>query len=106
MLEAGGLALKTFRGRPRSWIKGKSSPVSEADLAVDALLRERLLGDPPGGLAIGGNGRRSGTLKSAEVWVVDPIDGTRAYLAGSPEWTISVALVRGGRPLLGALYAR
>ena len=41
--EAGALALHMFRGRPASWIKGASSPVSEADLAVDALLRERLL---------------------------------------------------------------
>ncbi|MGZ5813986.1 MAG: 3'(2'),5'-bisphosphate nucleotidase CysQ, partial [Xanthobacteraceae bacterium] len=41
--EAGALALQTFRGELKSWIKGKSSPVSEADLAVDALLRERLL---------------------------------------------------------------
>jgi myo-inositol-1(or 4)-monophosphatase len=41
--EAGALALQSFRGRPKSWIKGKSSPVSEVDLAVDALLHERLL---------------------------------------------------------------
>ena len=38
-------------------------------------------------------------------WVVDPIDGTRAYIAGRPDWTISVALVADGRPLLAALYA-
>ena len=44
-------------------------------------------------------------LGREEVWVVDPIDGTRAYLAGSPDWTISVALVISGRPVLGALYA-
>ena len=37
--EGGALALETFRGTPKSWIKGKSSPVSEADLAVDALAR-------------------------------------------------------------------
>jgi myo-inositol-1(or 4)-monophosphatase len=43
MREAGALALKTFRGEIKSWTKGASSPVSEADIAVDALLRERLL---------------------------------------------------------------
>ncbi len=105
VLEAGGLALKTFRGRPRSWIKGKSSPVSEADLAVDALLRERLLTIRQAGWLSEETEDDPARLQSAEVWVVDPIDGTRAYLAGSPEWTISVALVCGGRPLLGALYA-
>jgi myo-inositol-1(or 4)-monophosphatase len=44
-------------------------------------------------------------LERAEVWVVDPIDGTRAYLAGLPDWAISAALVRAGRPLVAALYA-
>ena len=49
--EAGALALHMFRGRPASWIKGASSPVSEADLAVDALLRERLLAIRDAGVA-------------------------------------------------------
>src|SRR5207253_1570761 len=39
------------------------------------------------------------------IWVVDPIDGTRAYIAGLPDWSISAALVEEGRPLVGALYA-
>src|SRR5262249_62313297 len=41
----------------------------------------------------------------AEVWVVDPIDGTRAYLAGLADWVIAAALVRAGRPQIAALYA-
>src|SRR6516225_5889344 len=92
--EAGALALHMFRGRPASWIKGASSPVSEADLAVDALLRERLL-------AI----RDAGWLSEETEDMVDPIDGTRAYLAGLAEWVIAAALVRFGRPLVAALYA-
>ena len=44
-------------------------------------------------------------LTRKRVWVVDPIDGTRAYLAGLPDWTVSVALVENGRPLAAALYA-
>ena len=39
------------------------------------------------------------------LWIVDPIDGTRAYITGRADWTISVALVEDGRPLLAALYA-
>jgi len=39
------------------------------------------------------------------VWIVDPIDGTRGFLAGLPDWTISVALARAGRPVLAALHA-
>ena len=39
------------------------------------------------------------------MWIVDPIDGTRAFIAGKPDWTVSVALVTAGRPVLAALYA-
>src|SRR5262249_41958274 len=97
--EAGDLALTTFRGQPRSWIKGESSPVSEADLAVDALLRERLLTIREAGWLSEETEDDPARLQRTEVWVVDPIDGTRAYLAGLPDWTISVALVSNGRPL-------
>jgi myo-inositol-1(or 4)-monophosphatase len=103
--EAGDLALTTFRGQLRSWIKGKSSPVSEADLAVDALLRERLLTIREAGWLSEETEDDPARLQRTEVWVVDPIDGTRAYLAGLPDWTISVALVSNARPLIGALYA-
>jgi myo-inositol-1(or 4)-monophosphatase len=103
--EAGELALRTFRAELRSWTKGKSSPVSEADLAVDALLRERLLTILDAGWLSEETEDDPARLGYAEVWVVDPIDGTRAYLAGLPDWAISTALVSGGRPVAAALYA-
>jgi myo-inositol-1(or 4)-monophosphatase len=104
--EAGALALKSFRGPVRQWIKGTSSPVCEADIAVDALLRERL------GHAFPAYGWLSeeteddpSRLTAEAVWIVDPIDGTRAYLEGRDDWVISVALTAGGRPHLAAIYA-
>jgi len=103
--EAGALALDMFRGRPASWIKGASSPVSEADIAVDALLRERLLSIRDAGWLSEETEDDPARLRREEVWVVDPIDGTRAYLAGLPDWAVAAALVRAGRPLVGALYA-
>jgi myo-inositol-1(or 4)-monophosphatase len=103
--EAGALALHMFRGRPASWIKGASSPVSEADLAVDALLRERLLAIRDAGWLSEETEDDPARLQRTEVWVVDPIDGTRAYLAGLAEWVVAAALVRFGRPLVAALYA-
>jgi myo-inositol-1(or 4)-monophosphatase len=103
--EGGELALKTFRGQLKSWIKGRSSPVSEADLAVDALLRERLLRIRDAGWLSEETEDDPARLQRTEVWMVDPIDGTRAYLAGSAEWAVSAALVRAGRPILAALYA-
>ncbi len=103
--EAGVLALETLRSRPKSWIKGKSSPVSEADLAVDALLRERLLQIHDAGWLSEETEDDPARLERADVWVVDPIDGTRAYLAGLPDWAVSAALVSAGRPVVAALYA-
>jgi myo-inositol-1(or 4)-monophosphatase len=103
--EAGSLALQTFRGELKSWIKGKSSPVSEADLAVDALLRQRLLAIHDVGWLSEETEDDPARLQQTDVWVVDPIDGTRAYLAGLPDWAISAALVSAGRPVVAALYA-
>jgi len=103
--EAGALALQTFRAQLKSWTKGASSPVSEADLAVDALLRERLLTIRPVGWLSEETEDDPARLACDEIWVVDPIDGTRAYLAGRREWAISAALVSRGRPVVAVLYA-
>ncbi len=102
--EAGALALKTFRAPVRSWTKGKNSPVSEADIAVDALLRERLAAPGLGWLSEETEDDLA-RLQARRVFIVDPIDGTRAYLAGRPDWSIAAALVEDGRPVLGAVYA-
>jgi len=104
--EAGVLALSMF-GRPiKTWTKSGSSPVSEADIAVDRLLRERLTGD---GSDVAWLSEESADdparLTARYVWTVDPIDGTRAYLAGLPDWTVSAALVEDGRPIAACLYA-
>ena len=105
--EAGSLALSMF-GKPiKQWTKGASaSPVSETDIAVDTLLRERLTG---GSNAIAWLSEETADdaarLTSRYVWVVDPIDGTRAYLSGQPDWAISAALVEQGRPIAACLYA-
>jgi myo-inositol-1(or 4)-monophosphatase len=103
---AGEVALRTFRGTVRQWLKGESSPVSEADIAVDQLLRERLIGNAShyGWLSEETEAEAS-RLQASRVWIVDPIDGTRAYLAGRPDWSISVALAEHGRPIVAALFA-
>jgi len=104
--EAGALALTTFRTPLKTWTKHRDSPVSEADIAVDALLKQRLSGARPdfGWLSeeTEDDPRR---MQAAMVWVVDPIDGTRAYIAGYEDWSISAALVAGGRPIAAAVYA-
>jgi myo-inositol-1(or 4)-monophosphatase len=104
--EGGDLALTTFNASLRHWTKGKDSPVSEADIAVDNLLRDRLLAiAPDAGWLSEETEDDLSRLSKHRVWVVDPIDGTRAYIAGLVDWTISVALVEDGRPTVAALFA-
>ena len=104
--EAGTLALSMF-GRPlRQWVKGASSPVCDADIAVDELLRRRLR-EIDGGIAwlSEESADDPARLEARLVFIIDPIDGTRAFLAGRPDWAVSVALVADGRPMVGCLYA-
>ena len=102
--EAGALALKTFRGNVRSWTKGKNSPVCEADIAVDELLRGKLRSPDYGWLSEETEDDPA-RLQARRLFIVDPIDGTRAYLAGRQDWSISAALVEDGRPVAAAVYA-
>ena len=104
--EAGALALSMFGTPLKNWTKGASSPVSEADIAVDKLLRERLGEAEPGaGWLSEESVDDPARLAARFVWIVDPIDGTRAYIAGLPEWVVSAALVDNGRPVAGCLFA-
>jgi myo-inositol-1(or 4)-monophosphatase len=105
--DAGRLALSMF-GKPiKSWTKGPSaSPVSEADIAVNALLRDRLTAGGDAFAWLSEESADDGARLGARcVWVVDPIDGTRAYIAGQPDWAISAALVEDNRPVAACLYA-
>src|SRR5882757_9774977 len=103
--EAGALALSLFRTELRNWIKGKSSPVSEADIAVNDLLERRLRDATPDyGWLSEESVDDPARLGKRLVWIVDPIDGTRSYLAGLEDWCVSVALVEDGAPVLGAVF--
>jgi myo-inositol-1(or 4)-monophosphatase len=107
MREAGELARHTSRGPFKRWTKGHdNSPVSDGDIAVNALLHERLGQLMPGVGWLSEESKDHLPDRAAPTsWIVDPIDGTRAYISGRPDWTISVALVEDGRPRLAALYA-
>jgi myo-inositol-1(or 4)-monophosphatase len=104
--EAGAIALRTFQTPLRTWLKNQSSPVSEADIAVDGFLRERLAGPATGCGWLSeetADDRSSATAR--RLWIVDPIDGTRSYLAGRPDWAVSAALVVDGRPVVAGVFA-
>ena len=103
---AGALALDKFGSPIRKWTKGGNSPVCEADIEIDLLLRDELMRETPryGWLSeeSSDDARR---LAVRRVWIVDPIDGTRGFIDGEPDWTISAALVEDGRPAVAALFA-
>jgi myo-inositol-1(or 4)-monophosphatase len=104
--EAGRLAHSLFRTELKNWTKGASSPVSEADIAVNDLLEARLRGATPDyGWLSEESADDEARLGKRLVWIVDPIDGTRGYLAGREDWCVSVALVEGASPVLAAVFA-
>jgi len=102
--EAGALAMRFFGRSPEVWTKGDSSPVSEADLAVDRLLGDRLRAARPDyGWLSEETADDAARLGSRRVFIVDPIDGTRAFLRGDADWTVSLAVVEDGRPVAAAV---
>src|SRR5437588_9521624 len=104
--EAGALALSLFRTELKNWTKGASSPVSEADIAVNDLVERRLRVATPGyGWLSEESVDDDARLGKQLVWIVDPIDGTRAYLAHREDWCVSVALVEDASPVLAAVFA-
>jgi myo-inositol-1(or 4)-monophosphatase len=104
--EAGALALSMFRTELRMWTKGASSPVSEADIAVNELIQARLQSATPDyGWLSEESADDSSRLGKPMVWIIDPIDGTRGYLAGREDWCVSAALVDDVSPLLAAVFA-
>jgi myo-inositol-1(or 4)-monophosphatase len=106
MREAGELARVTAQRPFKRWTKGDdNSPVSEGDIAVNDLLHERLGELVPGAGWLSEESEDHPGRETKLAWVVDPIDGTRAYISGRDDWTISVALVEDGAPALAALYA-
>ena len=105
--QAGEVALKYFRKDPKVWWKnGGQSPVSEADYAANQVLEDVLRKARPsyGWLSEETEDDQS-RLSYETLFIIDPIDGTRAYLAGKDTWCVSVAIVHQGRPVVGVIVA-
>lgn len=107
--EAGDIANVFFRpGKQttaRIWSKSGGSPVTEADVAVDAFLKIRLSSLLPEAAWLSEETADNPIrLEKRLVWVVDPIDGTRAFLSGHRDWSVSIALLLDGEPHLGIVY--
>lgn len=86
-------------------LKPDHSPVTSADLAVNQLLLSRLRSAfPLDGWLSEESPDDLERLRKTRVWVVDPIDGTKAFISGEPEFCISVALVQRGHPVVAAIF--
>ena len=83
--------------------KAGHDPVTEADRAVDAVLRQNLLREGEGWLSeeTADNPERLG---KSRVWIVDPLDGTREFVKGLPEFCVSIGFIEDGRPVAGGIY--
>jgi len=103
---AGALALRYFGRNPESWQKQGGSPVCVADMEVDALLHAELgAARPDYGWLSEETPDDPDRLRRERIFIVDPIDGTRGFLGGDPNWCVSIAVVTEGRPQVAALYA-
>ena len=103
--EAGAVALSYFDRGLVGRAKADNTPVSDADFAANEVLYQRLrLARPAYGWLSEETEDDPSRLDAERVWIVDPIDGTRAFLERRSDWAVSVALVERGQSVLGAVF--
>src|SRR5690606_30667819 len=104
-LDAAAAELSGFeQGRIQAALKAGDDPVTAADLAIDSALRSTLPRDGEGWLSeeTADDGDR---LSAERLWIVDPLDGTREFVEGIPEWCVSIGYVVDGEPVAGGILA-
>ena len=102
---AGEIALKHWKNDYKTWDKGDAGPVTEADLEVDAHFKYTLLGARPDhGWLSEESEDNPDRLSKRKTIIVDPIDGTRSFIAGDKTWAHSIAIVDDGRPVAAVVY--
>src|SRR3954467_6651195 len=103
---AGIIASSYFRRDLRTWTKENSSPVSEADIVLDKFLFSALTtARPDYGWLSEESVDNPDRLNHARTFIVDPIDGTRGFIKGEDSWTVSLAVVENGTPVVGVVFA-
>ncbi len=108
--EAGAIAMADFRVGERTSaaikLKGGGSPVTDADFAVDRFLHQGARAIlPAAGWLSEESADTPERLEREALFIVDPIDGTTAFIRGDPRWSISLALIERGRPIVGVVHA-
>ena len=105
-LKAGNVAKKISARGVKITIKSDKSPVTDGDLAVDEILREKIRELTPN-ISIISEETVNLSLENKEkdFWLIDPIDGTRDYIKKKDEYTLNAALIINFRPVIGIIYA-
>ena len=104
-IEAGKIILSYYKSDYEIRDKGYHNPVTTADHAADTFLKETLTKDRPEyGWLSEETVDSPARLSKDRVWVVDPLDGTKEFIEGVPNFVVSVALVEKGFPIVGVLY--
>lgn len=102
---AGTIAREGYAATPKTWEKSKGNPVTETDIAVDLHLKSLLCGSRPEyGWLSEESVDNPDRLQRKRVFVVDPIDGTLAFIKRKPEFTVCVAVVDDGQPVVAGVY--
>ncbi|HEX9109360.1 MAG TPA: 3'(2'),5'-bisphosphate nucleotidase CysQ [Longimicrobiales bacterium] len=101
---AGRAAMQRFGSDMEVTHKAPDQPLTETDLEANRILHERLLGARPDyGWLSEETADDPGRLRRERVWIVDPIDGTRSFIAGRPEFAISIGVAENGRARAGVV---
>lgn len=103
LADAQGVFRRFTPGAIEAEFKAGHDPVTEADRALDAVLRQNLLRDGEGWLSEESVDDLA-RLEKNRVWVVDPLDGTREFVKGIPEFCVSIGYVENGRPVAGGIH--
>jgi myo-inositol-1(or 4)-monophosphatase len=103
--QAGAIAMRYHGKSPRNWSKPDGTHVTEADIAVDAFLKDTIAkARPDDGWLSEETPDTPDRLSRRRLWIADPIDGTRLFLAGEHGWGVGMALTADGQPVMSALY--
>ncbi|MCL4757166.1 MAG: 3'(2'),5'-bisphosphate nucleotidase CysQ [Rhodocyclaceae bacterium] len=100
--KAGRVILEHYRQREAIGPKSDGSPLAKADLAAHGTICTEL---KPTGIPIVSEEGEDLRLQAARYWLIDPLDGTKEFLAGNDEFTVNIALIEGRRPVLGVVLA-
>ncbi|MEN0652807.1 MULTISPECIES: inositol monophosphatase family protein [Hyphobacterium] len=102
---AGEVLADFFRSGAEAWEKSRGNPVTEADLAAEKTLESLLKSARPDYGWLSEESVDDGSRLTAQrSFVIDPMDGTRAFIKGKPHFTVSIGVVENGRPVAGAIF--